>query len=131
MRPARILIIDDDPRYLELLQFSLEDEGFAVKPCTTSANAVSTALEFAPDVILSDVSMPDLDGFRLALDFRAEPATALTPLIFLTARGQQADVYEGRSVGAVEYITKPFSPKQLGERIRMIIRKHTSLEATS
>lgn len=119
-KKAKVMLIDDDPRYIELLQFSLEGDGFEVLACTSPEHAVNAASKFMPDIILSDVSMPGMDGFRLALDFRAEPATTDTPIVFLTARGQQADLSAGHSVGAVEYFTKPFSMSQLSAKLRSI-----------
>lgn len=124
---SKIFIVDDDPRYLELLQFALESENFEVQTCTSPERAVSAAVTFAPDIILSDVSMPDRDGFRLALDFRAEHATADVPLVFITARGQQSDIFAGRTVGAVEYLTKPFSPTELVTKIRNVLATRSSL----
>lgn len=117
----RVLIVDDDSRYLELLTFALESGRFEVKSTTDPQAIPALAVETDPDVIVSDVTMPGMDGFELARLLHQDSRTRDIPLIFLTARGQGVDKCEGQSVGAMEYLTKPFSPDDLIQSIRRVL----------
>lgn len=125
MSAHRVLVIDDDPRYLDLLQFTLEAEGFEVCLAQSAAEGMNQAVAGRPDVIVTDVAMPDMDGYVLAAGLKADARTAEIPLIFVTARGLEADRWTGRSMGAAEYLTKPFSIAELVQRIRNICRPHS------
>jgi DNA-binding response OmpR family regulator len=119
----KVLIIDDDPRYLELLQFVLEDEGMEVRTLREPENAQATAVSWRPDVIVTDVSMPGLDGFGLVAGLKSDACTQNIPVIFATARGHSGEKHKGRNLGAVEYLTKPFSMSRLVERIRTLAKQ--------
>ncbi len=121
MNKPRLLIVDDDPRYLELLKFTFDGSGIEVVSISDPQEVLAKAISEKPDLIISDISMPELDGFSLALALRANPATSAIPLMFLTARGQHMDRYEGHLVGAVEYLTKPFSPVDLVETVERLL----------
>jgi DNA-binding response OmpR family regulator len=125
MSAHRVLVIDDDPRYLDLLQFTLEAEGFEVCLAQSAAEGMKQAVAGRPDVIVTDVAMPDMDGYVLAAGLKADARTAEIPLIFVTARGLEADRWTGQSMGAAEYLTKPFSIAELVQRIRNICRAHS------
>jgi len=125
MSAHRVLVIDDDPRYLDLLQFTLEAEGFEVCLAQNAAEGMKQAVAGRPDVIVTDVAMPDMDGYVLAAGLKADARTAEIPLIFVTARGLEADRWTGQSMGAAEYLTKPFSIVELVQRIRNICRVHS------
>jgi DNA-binding response OmpR family regulator len=125
MSAHRVLVIDDDPRYLDLLQFTLEAEGFEVCLAQNAAEGMKQAVAGRPDVIVTDVAMPDMDGYVLAAGLKADARTAEIPLIFVTARGLEADRWTGQSMGAAEYLTKPFSIVELVQRIRNICRAHS------
>jgi len=125
MSAHRVLVIDDDPRYLDLLQFTLEAEGFEVCLAQNAAEGMKQAVAGRPDVIVTDVAMPDMDGYVLAAGLKADARTAEIPLIFVTARGLEADRWTGQSMGAAEYLTKPFSIAELVQRIRNICRAHS------
>lgn len=125
MSAHRVLVIDDDPRYLDLLQFTLEAEGFEVCLAQSAAEGMNQAVAGRPDVIVTDVAMPDMDGYVLAAGLKADARTAEIPLIFVTARGLEADRWTGQSMGAAEYLTKPFSIAELVQRIRNICRAHS------
>jgi DNA-binding response OmpR family regulator len=124
MSAHRVLVIDDDPRYLDLLQFTLEAEGFEVCLAQNAAEGMNQAVAGRPDVIVTDVAMPDMDGYVLAAGLKADARTAEIPLIFVTALGLEADRWTGQSMGAAEYLTKPFSIVELVQRIRNICRAH-------
>jgi DNA-binding response OmpR family regulator len=122
----KIMVVDDDPRYLELLRFALEGEGFNVIGGTDPEASLVAAIEEQPDLIISDVSMPHEDGFTFARELQADVRTRGIPIMFLSARGQSVDRYEGQQVGAVEYLTKPFSTVEL---IRVVNRILTQRKA--
>ena len=129
MTAHRVLVIDDDPRYLDLLQFTLEAEGFEVCAAKSAAEGMNLAVTHRPDVIVTDVAMPDMDGYVLAAGLKADARTAEIPLIFVTARGLEADRWTGQSMGAVEFLTKPFSIVELVQRIRNNCRARSEKEA--
>jgi len=124
MNAHRVLVIDDDPRYLDLLQFTLEAEGFNVCAAQSAVEGMNLAVAHRPDVIVTDVAMPDMDGYVLAAGLKADARTAEIPLIFVTARSLEADRRTGRSIGAAEYLTKPFSMTELVQRIRNVCHAH-------
>lgn len=124
MNSHRVLVIDDDPRYLDLLQFTLEAEGFRVWAAQSAGEGMNLAVAHLPDVIVTDVAMPDMDGYVLAAGLKADTRTAEIPLIFVTARGLEADRRTGQSIGAAEYLTKPFSMTELVRRIRNVCHAH-------
>jgi DNA-binding response OmpR family regulator len=120
MYKPKVLVVDDDRRYLELLEYALEGEGFQVLVVQDPLLVQDLALSTRPDVIVTDVAMPGLDGYAMAMGLRTDPQTAEIPLIFVTARGQDSQKLEVSSVGVVEYMTKPFSMEELAARIRRI-----------
>jgi len=108
-----ILVVDDEPPILDLVRFTLEDADVQVVEASDGAEALILARRIKPDLILLDVQMPRLDGFEACRQLRREPALARTPIVMLTAAGQEADRARGREAGADEYLTKPFSPLAL------------------
>jgi DNA-binding response OmpR family regulator len=124
MAKQRVLVIDDDPRYLELLQFTLEAEDFDVGTAQSGAAAMTLAVAQHFDVIVTDVSMPDMDGYTLTAGLKADPRTADIPVVFVTARGMETDRRTGQNVGGAEYLTKPFSLSELVRRLRNICQTH-------
>lgn len=108
-----ILVVDDEPSIVELVRFTLEDADVRVVEASDGAEALILARRVKPDLVLLDVQMPRLDGLEVCRQLRREPAFARTPIIMLTAAGQQADRTRGLGAGADEYLTKPFSPLAL------------------
>ena len=108
-----ILIVDDEPPILDLVRFTLEDAEVRVVEASDGVEALTLARRERPDLILLDVHMPRLDGLEACRQMRREPALARTPIVMLTAAGQEADRARGREAGADEYLTKPFSPLAL------------------
>ncbi len=108
-----ILIVDDEPPILDLVRFTLEDADVRVVEASDGVEALAVARRVRPDLILLDVHMPRLDGLEACRQIRREPALARTPIVMLTAAGQEADRARGREAGADEYLTKPFSPLAL------------------
>ncbi len=112
-----VLVIDDDPVIVKLLQVNFEMEGFAVRVATNGQEGLDSARTDPPDVIVSDVMMPELNGLELVQALKADDATRAIPIILLSAKAQTTDVRDGLDAGADDYITKPFEPLELVERV--------------
>jgi DNA-binding response OmpR family regulator len=113
-----VLVADDEQDIIELVRFRLEHDGYRVLTARDGETALQLARDEQPDLCVLDVMMPKLSGFEVLSQLRADPATARTRVIMLTARGQDADVDRGFELGAQDYVTKPFSPKELRRRVR-------------
>ncbi len=118
---ARILIAEDEPDIRNLILFTLNFAGHQVILTSNGEEAVNTALQELPDLILLDVRMPRLNGYDACKRLKADPATQHIPVVFLSAKGQESEIQTGMEAGATEYILKPFSPDQLTERVRVIL----------
>lgn len=117
----RILYVDDEPDIRAVAQMALETVGgFTVLLCASGAEALARAVEFAPDLILLDVMMPEMDGPATLAALRKVPALAATPVVFFTAKVQTSEVEELKSLGALEIVAKPFKPMQLPQTLRDI-----------
>lgn len=117
MAGPTVLVVDDDPVIQKLLQVNFEMEGYEVVLAGDGVEALEKARELAPDLIVLDVMMPRMDGLEAAARLKQDPATAGIPIIMLSAKAQDADVKAGRATGADEYMTKPFDPLDLLERV--------------
>jgi len=114
----RILVVDDDPVILRLLQVNFRLEGYDVLSASRGDEALRVAKEEHPDVIVLDVMMPGIDGYEVCRRLKEDPDTAAPPVIFLSARAQDADRERGYALGVVAYVTKPFDPGQLVDVVR-------------
>ena len=124
MPPApRVLVVDDDPVILELLRINFEIEGFEVLGATDGEEGLQRARSEAPDVVLCDIMMPRLDGLELLTRLRNDPATARLPVVLLSAKAQKVEVERGLSLGADDYVTKPFDPLELLDRVNAVLAK--------
>ncbi|MGW0434322.1 response regulator transcription factor [Micromonospora sp. NPDC003197] len=122
-RATRVLVVDDEPNICALLSATLRLIDFDVRIAYGGHAALAAAAEFEPDLVVLDVMMPDLDGFEVARRLRAEPARQSVPVLFLTARDAVEDRISGLTVGADDYVTKPFSLEEVVLRIRAILRR--------
>ena len=113
----KVLIVDDIPVNLQLLSSILYKEGLDISAATNGRQALESAACNLPDIILLDVSMPKMDGYEVCRELKKNPATALIPVIFLTAKVDSEDILKGFESGAVDYVTKPFNPKELMSRV--------------
>lgn len=116
----RILVVDDEERMVRFIRLNLEHDGFQVVEANRGADAIQRLRDSLPDVILLDVMMPDLDGFEV-LKMVREISTV--PVIMLTAKGDEDDRVHGLELGADDYVTKPFSPRELVSRVRAVLRR--------
>jgi DNA-binding response OmpR family regulator len=114
-----VLLVEDDPAMRLICQINLESAGFRVTMATTGKEALALAAREQPDVILLDVMLPDLGGFEVA------ERLPKIPIVFLSARGSGADLAQGRAAGAIDYVTKPFDPIALPERVREDLEEFT------
>ncbi|MFZ5877580.1 MAG: response regulator transcription factor [Nitrospirota bacterium] len=117
------LVIEDEPDIVRLLTHYLEQSGYRVRTETTGSAGLRAALERAPDVIILDVMLPGLDGHEVCRRLRSDPATAAVPILMLTARGEETDKVRGLEIGADDYVTKPFSPKEVVARVKALLRR--------
>ena len=121
---AKILIVEDEPAIQELLAFNVVQAGFRALRAEDAESAWRQIKQDLPDLILLDWMLPNTSGPLLARQFRSEARTSNIPIIMLTARGEEHDKILGLELGADDYITKPFSPRELMARIRAILRRH-------
>lgn len=116
----KILIVDDDPRLRDLVRIALDREGFATITAADGRTALVHAAREAPDLIVLDIGLPEMDGFEVCRRLRA---ASDMPILFLTARDDEIDRIVGLELGADDYVTKPFSPRELVARVRAILKR--------
>lgn len=109
----RLLVVDDEPNLLRAVAACLKAENYDVSTARSGHEALIHLAESVPDLIISDIRMPGMDGYKLARQLRASPRTALVPIVFLTAKDETADRIEGFRAGVDAYLTKPFEPDEL------------------
>lgn len=118
MSTARVLVIDDEDDVRMIVRFALEADGrFSVQEARNGADGLYLAQTEQPDLVLLDAMMPGLDGYEVCRRMRTDPRLASTPIIFLTAKTQGYERREGLAAGATDYLTKPFDPLELGDRL--------------
>jgi DNA-binding response OmpR family regulator len=122
---AKILIAEDERDIRELILFTLRYGGFDVTAVTNGEEAVEAARRENPDLILLDVRMPKLTGYDACRRLKADPLLRHIPVVFLSAKGQEAEVQTGLEAGAIEYILKPFSPDQLNKRVGELLKRES------
>jgi DNA-binding response OmpR family regulator len=123
---AKILIAEDERDIRDLITFTLRFAGHDVVTAVNGEEAVNLVRETHPDLILMDVRMPKMTGYEACKVLKGDVSTESIPVVFLSAKGQEAEVQTGLEAGAVEYILKPFSPDQLAERVQAILKKYHS-----
>ena len=121
-----IVVIEDDQDLCTLLEYNLSNAGYSVVMLHRLAGALQAIQDHGPDLVLLDVMLPDGDGFDFCRQLRRNTATADVPILFLTARSQELDRVLGLEIGGDDYITKPFSPRELMARIRAHLRRSAS-----
>ncbi len=122
-RKLSVLIVEDDEDIADSIRYNLEREGFRARVATTGEDALESILNGPPRLVLLDVNLPLMSGFEICRRLRAESATARLPIIMLTARSDEADRVLGLNLGADDYVTKPFSMRELVARINAAIRR--------
>lgn len=123
MAKGRILIIDDEKDLIELAAYNLEQEGFQVTGATDGESGLNIALKEPPDLVLVDLMLPGIDGLEVCRALRSNSRTASIPVIMLTAKAAESDRVVGLELGADDYVTKPFSPRELAARVKAVLRR--------
>lgn len=118
-----ILIIEDDPDIVELLRFNLERESYRVTAAGDGAAGLDALRREPPDLLILDLMLPEVSGLDVCRTVRSDPQLATLPVIMLTAKSEEVDVISGIELGADDYITKPFSPRQLVARVGAVLRR--------
>ena len=125
MPNERILVVDDEEDILELVRYNLVKEGYQVSGTLTGEDALQKARSEAFDLIVLDLMLPGIDGLEVTKKLKGSQKTESTPIVMLTAKGEEADIVTGLELGADDYITKPFSPRVLVARVRAALRRKT------
>jgi len=120
-----ILVVDDEPDILNLLEYNLKKAGYAVLQAKDGPEAIELAVKKQPDLILLDVMLPDMEGTEVLKRLKSKDATASIPVIMLTAKGEEIDKVVGFELGAEDYITKPFSPRELILRLKAVLNRYS------
>lgn len=121
--PKRLLVVDDEPNLLRAVAACLKAEAYEVSTARSGHEALMQLAESIPDLIISDIRMPGMDGYKLARQLRGSPRTALVPIVFLTAKDETADRIEGFRAGVDAYLTKPFEPEELIAVVNAILQR--------
>lgn len=121
---AKILIAEDEPDIRKLISFTLTFSGHVVISTTNGEEAIQAVKEEKPDLIILDVRMPRMSGYEVCKQIKADSTTQGIPVIFVSAKGQEAEVKSGLEAGAEEYILKPFAPDELSNRVKRILSRY-------
>ncbi len=127
----KVLIADDDPDIVEMLQYNLKKEGYEVKTASNGKEAIEKALSFQPHLILMDIMMPQMDGIEASRIIKETPEIAETYIMFLTARSEEYSEIAAFDIGADDYIVKPIKPRALMSRIASIFRRENKKNKTN
>lgn len=117
---AKVLIVDDESAIVDTIQYALETDGFETICCYSGMPVIASLAEHPVDLIILDIGLPDISGFELCKEIRQ---TSSIPIIFLTARADEVDRVVGLEIGADDYITKPFSPREVSARVKAVLRR--------
>jgi len=126
----KILVVEDEPHIQELLEYNLRQDGFSVVLCSRGDQAVEAVQKHKPDLMILDLMLPGIPGTDVCRSLKASPLTAELPIIMLTARGEESDKILGLELGADDYVTKPFSPRELVARVKAVLRRSPVSDVT-
>jgi two-component system phosphate regulon response regulator PhoB len=127
---SKILIVDDEPEAVELVEFNLKQAGFTVVTAADGADALNKARATSPNLVVLDLMLPEINGLEVCKMLRRDVATAGVPIIMLTAKASEIDRVLGLELGADDYITKPFSPRELVLRIQKLLQRGQAVQET-
>jgi DNA-binding response OmpR family regulator len=123
MAEGLVLVIDDEKDLLELVRYKLEKEGYRIRTAQDGEAGLEAVARELPDIVIVDLMLPGIDGLDVCRRLRADRRTAQTPIIMLTAKSAETDRVVGLEMGADDYVTKPFSPRELAARIKAVLRR--------
>ena len=126
MAKGKILVVDDEEHILELIRYNLDASGYEVIEASDGDDAVKKAINEVPDLILLDLMLPGKDGYDVCRELRSNGKTKAVPIIMLTAKSEEIDKILGLELGADDYITKPFSVRELMARVKAVLRRYTN-----
>ena len=126
-----ILVVDDEKDIVTLLEYNLQKAGFNTISALDGPDAIDIARSRRPDLIILDIMLPSMDGMEICKILKQDPCTGHIPIIMLTARGEEVDRILGLELGADDYITKPFSPRELVLRVRAVLKRQMGSESTN
>jgi DNA-binding response OmpR family regulator len=129
MARRKILVVDDEPDAIELIGFNLRGAGYDVVSAEDGAEALKKARSSPPDLVVLDLMLPEIDGLEVCRTLRADSATARVPIIMVTAKAEEIDRVLGLELGANDYITKPFSPRELVLRVKNLLKLTENAES--
>jgi DNA-binding response OmpR family regulator len=121
-----VLVVDDDPDVCDLVTYKLEQSGFEVRRASDGDAALREVAKRIPDLVLLDIMMPGISGLEVLERLRSDEATAVIPVVMLTAKAQENDVERGFQLGADDYVVKPFSPRELVRRVTAVLSRRQS-----
>jgi two-component system, OmpR family, response regulator len=127
-KPRLILIVDDDPHIREVVRFALENAGFITAQAADGREAVEQFLAVRPDLVVLDILMPEMDGTEVCRQIRLQ---SVTPIIFLSSRDEEVDRIVGLELGGDDYVTKPFSPRELVARVKAVLRRANNVQKST
>jgi len=119
--PKKILIVDDEPNIVVSLQFLMSQCGYEVHTAANGEEAIEIIMKFNPDLVLLDVMLPGIDGYEVCEIVRLDPKWRGMKIIFLSAKGKEEDIAKGMVLGADDYITKPYSNKEVKEKVKKLL----------
>jgi two-component system alkaline phosphatase synthesis response regulator PhoP len=125
---SRVLVVDDEPKIIEVLKLYLEKEGFQIASAANGRQALERAASYKPDIIILDLNLPDIDGLEVCRTLRKQ---SNVPIIMLTGRGEEVDRIVGLELGGDDYVTKPFSAREVAARVRAVLRRQGAQPAIS
>ena len=123
MSKGIILVIEDEKNIAEVVKYSLEQDGFQVRTAHRGDTGLDEAMKSRPDLIVLDLMLPEIDGLEICKTLKQNPKNAHIPIIMLTAKSEETDQVLGLELGADDYVTKPFSPRQLVARVKAVLRR--------
>ena len=123
MKRGKIVVIEDEADIREVVVYNLERDGYRVWAAADGAEGLRKVAKENPDLVLLDLMLPEIDGIDVCRKLKSDPLTQAIPVIIVTAKGEESDVVLGLGVGADDYVTKPFSPKELVARVRAVLRR--------
>jgi DNA-binding response OmpR family regulator len=125
MAKGRVLIVEDEPNITLSLEFLLQREGYDTATATDGETGLALVRKLQPDVVLLDIMMPGRNGYEVCQAIKADPNLRVTPVIFLSAKGQEVERFKGLELGAAAYVTKPFGNAEILEAIRAVLTPGT------
>ena len=128
---TKVLIVEDEPDIVELLAYNLQQAGFEAEAVLNGADALQRVTESLPDLVILDLLLPEVDGLEVCRLLKRNPKTEAVPVIMLTAKGEEIDRIVGLELGVDDYITKPFSPREVVLRVRAVLRRSAVDQPTS